>query len=134
MIRRGLLTLVVGLAMTSAALAGDVSGRWVGSVDTPDGPLELTYDLKVDGETLTGTVTSAMGSVPLSNGRIAGAKLTYDVRIEMGTITHDAMVNDSGDEIAIKATGDWGTTEYVVKRVAEEKGDHTRREESPPGR
>jgi hypothetical protein len=121
MIRRGLLTLVVVVGVASAAMAGDVSGRWVGSVDTPDGPLELTYDLKAEGEALTGTVTSAMGSVPLTNGKIAGTTLTYDVQIEMGTITHEATVNDAGDEIAVKATGDWGTTEYVVKRAAEEK-------------
>jgi hypothetical protein len=121
MIRRGLLTLVVALGTASVAFGGDVSGRWVGSVDTPDGPLELTYELKVEGETLSGTVTSAMGTVALSNGKVSGPKLTYDVQIEMGTITHEATVNDAGDEIAVKATGDWGTSEYVVKRVAETK-------------
>ena len=58
-----------------------------------------------------------MGTVALSNGKIAGEKLTYDVEIETGKITHEATVNADGTEIAVRATGDWGTAEYVVKKV-----------------
>ena len=44
--------------------------------------------------------------------------LAGEVRTKNGAvITHDARVNAAGDEIAIKATGEWGTTEYVVKKV-----------------
>ncbi len=53
--RRALLALVMTVGMASVALAADVTGKWVGSVDTPNGPLEVTYELKADGETLTGT-------------------------------------------------------------------------------
>jgi hypothetical protein len=115
--RRGLLAVVMTMAMAAVALAADPTGKWVGSVDTPNGPIELTFELQTEGEALTGTVTSAMGSLPLSNGKVAGDVLTFDVALEGSTITHEATVNAAGDEIAVKATGDWGTSEYVVKKV-----------------
>jgi hypothetical protein len=115
--RRALLAFVMILGLAAHSYAADVTGKWVGSVDTPNGPLELTYDLKVDGETLTGTVASAMGALPLADGKVAGDTMTYKVTIENSTITHQATINAAGDEITIKATGDWGTSEYKVKRV-----------------
>ena len=115
--RRALLALVMTIGFAATAFAADVTGKWVGNVETPNGPLELTYEFKADGETLTGTVASPMGSLPLNKGKIAGGVLTYEVALEGGVITHEAKVNDAGTEITVKATGDWGTSEYVVKKV-----------------
>jgi hypothetical protein len=116
--RRGLLALVMTVAMSAVALAADVTGKWVGSVEGPNGPIELTYEFKADGEALTGSVSSAMGTQEISNGKVAGDVLSYDVNLEGGKITHTAKVNAVGDEIAITATGDWGSVEYVVKKAA----------------
>ena len=115
MLRRALLTF--GLIITCAALAGaaDIDGKWEGAVQTPDGDLLLTFDFKTDGDALSGTVDSVMGVVPLKNGRVNGDVLTFDVELEAMTVSHEARVN--GDEITIKARGDWGESEYVVKRV-----------------
>jgi len=115
--RHALLALVMTIGLTATAFAADVTGKWVGNVETPNGPLELTYELKADGETLTGTVASAMGSLPLNNGKIAAGVLTYEVALEGNVIKHEAKMNDAGTEITIKATGEWGTSEYVVKKV-----------------
>lgn len=115
--RRLAAAVIAVLAIAATAFASDVNGKWVGSVDTPNGPFELTYEFKADGETLTGTVTSQMGTVAISNGKISGDKLTYEVQIETGMITHEATVNGDGTEITVRATGDWGTAEYVVKKV-----------------
>jgi hypothetical protein len=120
--RRSVLALVMTIGMTIglsafAAFAADVTGKWVGSVETPNGTLELTYDFKADGETLTGTVASARANLPLNKGKIAGGVLTYEVAWENSVIKHEATVNEAGTEITVKATGDWGTSEYVVKKV-----------------
>ena len=115
--RHALLALVMTIGLTATAFAADVTGKWVGNVETPNGPLELTYELKADGETLTGTVASAMGSLPLNNGKIAAGVLTYEVALEGNVIKCEAKVNEAGTEIAVKATGEWGTSEYVVKKV-----------------
>jgi hypothetical protein len=116
--RRVLLALVMTIGMAATAFAADVTGKWVGNVETPNGPIELTYEFKAEGEALTGTVASAMGSLPLNKGKVAGEVITYEVTIEgAGTITHEAKMNAAGDELTIKATGEWGTSEYVVKRA-----------------
>jgi hypothetical protein len=116
--RRGLLALVMTVAMSVVALAADVTGKWVGSVEGPNGPIELTYEFKADGEALTGSVSSAMGTQEISNGKVAGDVLSYEVNLEGGKITHTAKVSAAGDEITITATGDWGSVEYVVKKAA----------------
>jgi len=116
--RQVLMALVMTIGLAATAFAADVTGKWVGNIETPNGPIELTYEFKADGEALTGTVASAMGSLPLNKGKVAGAVLTYEVVLEGAVITHEAKVNDAGTEIAIKATGDFGTSEYVVKKVA----------------
>ena len=121
MLRRVVIACVMTLGIAGAADAADVTGKWVGSVDTPNGPMELTFQFKAEGEAVTGNVSSAMGTQEISNGKVAGDLLTFDVTLEGGKITHEAKVNTAGDEIAIKATGDWGTVEYVVKKQAEAK-------------
>jgi hypothetical protein len=118
MLRRPFLALVLCAAVSTALGAADVDGTYKGSVDTPNGPLELTFVFKTDGERLTGSVASAMGEVPLENGTAKGDVLTFDVNVQGMSITHEA--KQAGDQVTIKATGDWGTTEYVVTRV---KGD-----------
>ena len=116
--RRAVLAFVMIVGLAARAYASDVSGKWVGNVETPNGPLELTYELKAEGETVTGTVASAMGSLPIGEGKIAGDTLTYKVALENSVITCEAKVNAAGDELTIKATGEWGTSEYMVKKVA----------------
>jgi len=115
--RRALFACVMILGLAARAYASDVTGKWVGNVETPNGPLELTYEFKAEGETLTGTVASAMGALPLAEGKVAGDTITYKVTLENSVITHEATINAAGDEITIKATGDFGTSEYKVKRV-----------------
>ncbi|MEO5821395.1 MAG: hypothetical protein ABIT71_12900 [Vicinamibacteraceae bacterium] len=115
--RRALLALVMTIGLAATAFAADVTGKWVGSVETPNGPIELTYEFKADGESLTGTVASAMGSLPINKGKVAAGVLTYEVALEGSVITHEAKINEAGTEIMVKATGDFGTSEYVVKKV-----------------
>ena len=118
MLRRMFLLLVILAASTAWLRAADVDGTWKGAVDTPNGPLELTFVFKASGESLSGTVGSQMGELPIENGKVTGSTLTFDVNVNGSIITHEA--TQAGDQITIKATGDWGTTEYTVTRVKAE--------------
>lgn len=115
MLRRSLLSLALVIGLTAVAAAADVNGTWQGAVQTPDGDLMITFTFKADGEVLTGSVASPMGEVPLKNGKVSGDVLTFDVEIETMVVSHEATVN--GDEITVTARGDWGESQYIVKRV-----------------
>ena len=50
-----------------------------------DNPISLTYAFKQDGEKVTGTVTTPHGdAIPLSDGKIAGDKISFYVQVDMG--------------------------------------------------
>jgi hypothetical protein len=48
---------VLTLASAAGALAVDVTGKWLSEFESPVGHLKYTYDLKADGEKLTGKAT-----------------------------------------------------------------------------
>lgn len=58
----------------------DIDGNWVGSIKTPFGDVQLGFTFKTEGTTLTGSMTSPEGvSRAISNGKIQGRELTFDV-------------------------------------------------------
>mgnify|MGYP003694584041 CR=1 FL=1 len=63
------------------AVAADISGNWSGTMQMGDNPIPLTYAFKQDGEKVTGTVTTPHGdAIPLSDGKIAGEKISFTCR------------------------------------------------------
>ena len=66
-------------------MAADISGNWSGTMQMGDNPITLTYAFKQDGEKVTGSVTTPHGeAIPLSDGKIAGDKITFYVQVDMG--------------------------------------------------
>lgn len=101
-----LLCLCAGLfmAFTSAtALAADVSGNWTANSTGPDGSnYALTLTFKQDGAKLTGTVQGPQGdAIEISNGKVDGNNISFQVSFNGMTITHAGTVNDAGDEIKL---------------------------------
>jgi len=94
--------LILLLAVFSmAAFAADVTGSWKASIDTPNGAMELTYVLKADGTTVTGSVQSQMGELKIDEGKIDGDKISFSCTIEnMGKMTYSGTVKD--DEMTLK--------------------------------
>jgi hypothetical protein len=78
--------LAVGLLLVAApAFAADLDGKWTGKIDTPNGPVDLAYQLKADGKTLTGTTTGPDGSpIPLKDGKIDGNKIAFTLTFSFG--------------------------------------------------
>jgi hypothetical protein len=98
---------LLALVMGAVAMAEDVSGAWKASMQGPDGQsMELTFNLKADGAKLTGTVTSPMGELPISEGKVDGDKIEFTVEtdqfkvVHKGTFTGDTMklTVDIGDQ------------------------------------
>jgi hypothetical protein len=115
---------VLALVPSLAALAADVTGQWTAQFDTQVGVQKYTFDLKANGEALTGTAAfermGEKGTVELKDGKVQGDKVTFvemldfqgnSLRIEYsGTL--------AGDEIKFsRKVGDFATEEFVAKRV-----------------
>jgi hypothetical protein len=72
------------LTVAAAALAfGDgITGKWTGEINTPNGAMQLTIEFKADGETLTGTVGTQMGEMPIKEGKVKGDELSWVTTFE----------------------------------------------------
>ena len=85
--------------------AADVTGSWTGTVGGPNGDFKLTFAFKQDGAKLTGTVTGPQGDpLDISNGKVDGNNIAFDVSFNGTTIKHDGVIN--GDEIKLNTKAD----------------------------
>ncbi|HEX3603997.1 MAG TPA: hypothetical protein VHU43_07895 [Steroidobacteraceae bacterium] len=58
-----------------------VQGRWNITITTPMGAKSGVLELRVDGNTLTGSLSDADHHVEISDGRIEGNRLTWRAKI-----------------------------------------------------
>jgi hypothetical protein len=66
------------LAATLVAQAADITGKWTAQVPGREGQtMETTFDFKVEGEKLTGTVTTQRGDAPISDGTVKGDTIAF---------------------------------------------------------
>lgn len=91
--------LLFGFMITNAQNA--IDGTWKGSRETPNGTMEFTYNFKVQGDSLTGSIKSQFGEVPLENGKVDGKKFSYSLSFNGNSIPFTAeLVSD--DQIITK--------------------------------
>lgn len=81
----------------------DITGSWKTTMATPQGDIEMTFILKVEGETLTGSSNGPFGSFPISNGKVNGDEFSFDVAFQEMTIVHHCTID--GDTVTMKVTG-----------------------------
>jgi hypothetical protein len=79
-------TLALGLLLAATpAFAADIDGKWVGSIDTPNGAMAVTYTFKADGDKLTGAAEGPDGSqLAFTDGKIDGNKLSFNLSLDLG--------------------------------------------------
>jgi cytochrome P450 len=70
-------------AAAEPAIAAPPAGaeKWALVMKTPAGPQDLTAYLVRDGGALTGRIDGAMGSLPISDGKVAGDKLSWKMAV-----------------------------------------------------
>jgi hypothetical protein len=99
---RGLLLAL--LLVSAPAFAANVDGDWLGSFDSPNGPVAISYTFKADGATLTGTTTGPDGAkLPIKDGKVDGTNISFAVDLDMGgtamTLKYTGVV--AADSIAL---------------------------------
>jgi hypothetical protein len=60
--------------IAAVAVASTVAGRWSGTIA---GQFEVIVNIKEDGGKLTGIVSSPIGEIPLSEGKVTGDSLSF---------------------------------------------------------
>lgn len=91
---------VLVAAMLSVCLAADLAGKWVGSVDTADGVIPITYKFSVEGETLKGTAEAMSQTMTIQNGRVKADSVFFEVDYNGMPVFHTGVI--SGDSIRMQ--------------------------------
>ena len=114
--------LLLGLLLFSApAFAASVDGDWSGSLDTPNGPVQINYSFKADGTTLTGSTPGPDGAnLAIKDGKVDGDKITFAVDIDLGgtptTFKYTGVVSANG--IALTTDFQGQPMSFTVKKTA----------------
>ena len=86
------------MVLAVSAFAADVTGKWKASFEGPQGPLDLMFTFKTEGDKVTGTVASPMGDLPLSDIKIDGDQITFTVSTDQFSVVHTGTGRGRRDE------------------------------------
>lgn len=94
-----LLAMFAVLAMGVTLCAADITGKWTGKMETPNGSRDVNMTFKADGATLTGSVSGRNGDTPIENGKISGDDVSF-------TVTRSFNGNEMKTNYTGKVSGD----------------------------
>ena len=113
--------LVGSLAATPAA---DISGKWAAetfmSASGDSTPMPTTFTFAVEGDTVTGKVSSSAGDFDIQDGKIDGNSITFTIQVSGGTtfkMYYDGRVVDEGLDFIVKVEGRDRSDHFVATRV-----------------
>jgi hypothetical protein len=105
--------MLAGCLATLTMMAADATGKWTAETPGRNGnTMTVTMNLKADGDKLTGTVSGRRGQSDISNGKVDGDNVMFDVVREFNgnTMTQHYSGKLDGDTIhfSIKTDGTAG--------------------------
>ena len=120
MLRKLVLASLFVVMGAATALAADLTGKWTATVETPRGTQNLSFDFKVDGTKLTGTITTPRGDSEIQDGKIDGDNITFTQSVSFNG--NDLKINYAGkidgDNIKFTRTvADRPPTEFTATRA-----------------
>jgi hypothetical protein len=72
--------------ITCLAIVADMTGKWAGNINTPNGAIPINFTFKVDKTALTGSFEGPQGSIDLENGVMKGNDFSFDITGKSGQI------------------------------------------------
>jgi hypothetical protein len=109
---------IAAFLLAATLAAADISGKWTGQVPRRSGePAEYTFTFKVEGDRLTGTVTTPQGESPIVDGKVSGDTITFKVE-DSPRGASDYKGNIAADAIQFTRTGRGGQARpFTAKRA-----------------
>lgn len=80
--------------------ASGIDGKWIGSIEGPQGDMQIAFHFKTHGDTLTGTVVTMMGEMPVTPAKIIGNQFAFDVDAQGMFVSHQCTL--MGDSILMR--------------------------------
>lgn len=114
-----LISLCALFALTTImAFAADVTGTWKGEANPNGKGGPPTFTFKMDGSALTGTTTGRGGDVAISNGKVDGDKISFEVTREMGgnTVTTKYSGTVSGSTMKLTMESARGSRDITLTK------------------
>ncbi|MDX8338998.1 hypothetical protein SLH46_07375 [Draconibacterium sp. IB214405] len=90
---------VAFLFAVSASASEGITGKWQAKMG-PNGDMVMTFNFKVTGDLLTGTVTSPMGDQEITNGKVDGNSFSFEIKMRDNAIKHTGTLD--GEVIKLK--------------------------------
>ncbi len=79
-----LLTGAAFLLSLVSAFAADLTGKWTGEMEGRNGTRTVTFNLKSDGSSLTGSSVGPGGrEIPIADGKVDGDNVSFSTTFEM---------------------------------------------------
>ncbi len=102
--------------LTATLLAAEVAGKWSGQVPSRGETMAATFTFKVEGEKLTGSMTSPQGEVALQDGKVSGNQISFSMTAGNAKVTFQGTVD--GNEIKMTRTREGGQArEFMLKKA-----------------
>lgn len=96
------------------AVIANLNGKWTGVIRTPDGnDLNVSYNFKVNGDTLTGTAESPEGMVTIDSGKVTGNTFSFQVTVDGNAYPHTGKLYDDSCGLDIDFGSQWVHTTLV---------------------
>jgi hypothetical protein len=117
-------TVALCLAFAGVLAAADVAGKWTAQVPGRGGEAqETTFNFKVSGSTLTGTMVNPRGETAISDGKVDGDNLSFTVSLSFGGNDVKLLFKGkvTGNEIKFTRQREGGQgqpQEFTAKRAA----------------
>jgi hypothetical protein len=99
------------------AAGADLSGKWTGDVPRRGETVPSTFVFKVDGEKLTGTISSARGEESITDGKISGNDLAFSTEAGGAKVVFKGTV--SGNEIKMTRQREGGEARTLTLKRAQ---------------
>lgn len=112
---------VFALAIAGQAGEGGVvklAGKWLAKADTPNGPVDLVFDIHQEGDRLTGTAvvfdtTTAINSLKFDEGKFSGEITVMGGNYRLAATLAEGKMTGTWEEVAGEYKGTW-TAEHVT--------------------
>ncbi len=102
--RKIFITAAMAVTIVSAfAYIGGITGKWTAMLKGPDGnEFPITYTFKADGATLTGALTSSIGTFDIADGVVKGDSIGFTAKVNAMAIKNKGRYYANGDSISLR--------------------------------